>query len=147
PNLSMTIDQFLNGFVQRPQFIAQFPLNLTPAQYVDMLNANTSNSLTTGERDALVNGLTNGTETRATILRKIAENQTFIDRQYNRVFVQSLYFQYLRRDPEQAGFLFWLSIINSFPPRSGDGQHSLVCAFITSQEYQARFSSLISRHN
>src|SRR5262249_23228120 len=53
PNLSMTIDQFLNGFVQRPQFIAQFPLNLTAAQYVDMLNANTSNSLTTGERDAL----------------------------------------------------------------------------------------------
>jgi hypothetical protein len=147
PNLGMTKDVFLAAFVQRAAFIAQFPASLTPAQYVDMLNANTGNSLTQSERDTLVSGLTGGSETRSSILRKIAENAAFIEREYNRTFVLSLYFAYLRRDPEPGGFDFWLANINGYPPHSLAGQHALVCAFITSREYQERFSSVVSRSN
>ena len=140
-------DQFLNRFVLRPEFIARYPLTLTALQYVDSLNVNTANSLTQSERDALVSGLTSGNETRASVLRLIAENSVFVERQYNPSFVLSLYFAQLRRDPDPGGFQFWLDKINLFPPHSGAGQHSLFCAFLTSQEYQMRFSSVVTRSN
>jgi hypothetical protein len=56
------------------------------------------------------------------------------------------YFGYLRRDPEEDGFLFWLNVLNTAVPNSPAGYRSMVCAFITSAEYQARFGSVIS-HN
>lgn len=145
--LSMTKDDFVSLFVQRSAFTSQYPANLTPEQYVDALNGNTGNSLTQAQRDALVNGLKNSTESRASVLRKVAENSVFIDREYNSSFVLSVYFDLLRRDPELGGFDFWLMQINRFPPRSGSGQQALVCSFITSREYQERFSSIISHTN
>lgn len=146
-NLAVSKGNFLNLFVQRPAFTSVFPSSLTPTQYVDMLNANVSNSLTAGERDALITGLANGSKTRASVLGEIADNSVFREAQYNRTFVLSLYFHYLRRDPDQSGFDFWLGKINEFPPHSGAGQHSVVCAFITSTEYQQRFGSVVTRSN
>ena len=78
---------------------------MTAAEFVDALNANTSSSLTQSERDALVNGLSNGTEARGSVVRKIAENQAFIDHEYNASFVLAEYFDYLRRDPTRAGMI------------------------------------------
>jgi uncharacterized delta-60 repeat protein len=138
---------FNEAFVQRAAFLALFPLTMTPAQYVDALNANTSNALTQAQRDALVNGLAGNTETRGSVLRKVAENSVFIDQEYNNAFVVNLYFGYLRRDPEPGGFNFWLTQINSAPLRNVAKQQALVCSFITSQEYQERFSSVVTRTN
>ncbi|MDX6611404.1 MAG: hypothetical protein QOD75_590 [Blastocatellia bacterium] len=138
---------FNEAFVQRAAFTALFPLSMTPAQYVDALNMNTGNSLTTFQRDTLVNGLIANTETRGTVLRKVAENSVFIDKEYNNAFVVNLYFGYLRRDPEPGGFNFWLTQINSAPLRDVARQQALVCSFITSQEYQERFSSVVTRTN
>jgi hypothetical protein len=50
------------------------------------------------------------------------------------------YIGYLRRDPDQGGFDFWLNILNT----SGNFR-AMVCAFITSAEYQARFGSVRTR--
>ena len=140
-------DEFLNRFVLRPEFMAYYPASLPATQFVDRLNANTENALTQSERDALVNRLINGTETRASVLRKVVENAVFVERQYNRSFVLTLYFALLRRDPDGGGFQFWLEKIDVYPPHSGDGQHSLFCAFLTSTEYQMRFSSVVTRSN
>ncbi len=85
----------VNDFVTRPSFFAQYPTGQTPAQYVDALNANTGGVLTAAERDALVGGLTAGTETRATALRKVAENAEFRRVEFNRAFVLMQYFGYL----------------------------------------------------
>ncbi len=140
PNLENARVAFVNSFVQRAEFTTLFPATLTPAQYVDGLNANTGNSLTPAQRDALVTGLTNATETRATVLRKVADNALFAQQQTNPAFVLMEYFGYLRRDPDPGGQAFWLTILNS----SGNFR-GMVCAFLTSAEYQARFSPTRSR--
>ena len=44
-------------------------------------------------------------------------NRAFIDAEYNRAFVATQYFGYLRRDPDMAGFLFWLGQVNGAPLR------------------------------
>jgi hypothetical protein len=74
-------------------------------------------------------------------------NQAFIDEEYNRAFVFSQYSGYLRRDADIGGFLFWLGQVNSGPLRDTGKQHAMVCSFITSAEYQQRFSPVVTHTN
>jgi hypothetical protein len=74
-------------------------------------------------------------------------NRAFIDAEYNRAFVATQYFGYLRRDPDMAGFLFWLGQVSSAPLRDVPKQHAMVCSFVTSAEYQQRFSSVVTHFN
>ena len=92
---------------------------------------------TQGLRDTLVAGLNGGTLTRATVLRTIAETQALNDREFNAAFVTMEYFGYLRRDPDTAGFNFWLNKLNSFGGSFINAE--MVKAFITSSEYRQRF--------
>jgi hypothetical protein len=137
--------QAVNEFVQRPEFVIRYPVSLTPAQFVDALNTNTAGALSIAERDALVSGLQNGTETRATVLRKIAEDQDFHDAEFNRAFVLMEYFGYLRRHPTEApdvdftGYDFWLAKLNQF--HGNFIQAQMVLAFLNSTEYRTRFGS------
>ncbi|MBA3240964.1 MAG: DUF4214 domain-containing protein [Acidobacteria bacterium] len=88
-------------------------------------------------RNSLVAGLNGATETRATVLRKVAESEELKAREFNAAFVLMEYFGYLRRDPDAGGFNFWLNKLNSF---NGDFvQAQMVQAFITSLEYRQRF--------
>jgi uncharacterized protein (TIGR03118 family) len=88
-------------------------------------------------RNALVAGLDDATETRATVLRKVAEAEELRVREFNAAFVTMEYFGYLRRDPDEAGFAFWLDKLNDF---NGDFiAAQMVQAFITSFEYRQRF--------
>jgi hypothetical protein len=70
-----------------------------------------------------------------------------IDAEYNRSFVVTQYFGYLRRNPDIGGFLFWLGVVNSAPTRDLSRQRQMVCFFITSGEYQQRFSPLVTHGN
>jgi hypothetical protein len=74
-------------------------------------------------------------------------NRAFIDEEYNRGFVFTEYAGYLRRDSDIGGFLFWLGQVNSAPLRETTKQHAMVCSFITSAEYQGRFSSVTTHSN
>jgi hypothetical protein len=74
-------------------------------------------------------------------------NRAFIDAEYNRAFVTTQYFGYLRRDADLPGLNFWLGTVNQFPLRSAASQNGMVCAFITSAEYQQRFSLVFTRTN
>jgi photosystem II stability/assembly factor-like uncharacterized protein len=135
---------FFRDFVTRAQFVSLYQ-GMTNAQYVDALNANTGGSLTQDVRDALVAGLDGGTRTRAEVLRVAAENAEFGRRHFNRAFVLTQYFGYLRRnpnDPPQAkldfeGFNFWLAKLEQFNGNFVAAE--MVKAFITSDEYQRRF--------
>jgi hypothetical protein len=142
---------YFERFVLRPEFLALYPTTMTPEQFVDALNANTldpSNpgmgcSLTQTERDALVNDLRTGAQTRAQVLRRIIEDADFHQREFNRAFVLMQYFGYLRRNPNDApdhnmdGYNFWLQKLNQF--RGNFIQAEMVKAFITSIEYRSRF--------
>jgi hypothetical protein len=134
---------FLNNFIARAEFQANFPLQMTPVEYVDKLNTMTGGALSQAERDSLVNGMTAGQETRATVLRKVAEDVDFSVAEFNQAFVLMQYFGYLRRNPDDApdsdfaGYDFWLSKLNQF---GGDFRRAeMVKAFISSLEYRNRF--------
>jgi hypothetical protein len=80
---------------------------------------------------------------RASVLRKVADNATLQQREFNRAFVLIEYFGYLRRNPDAApdmnfdGYNFWLNKLNQF---NGDfNAAEMVKAFILSVEYRQRF--------
>jgi uncharacterized protein (TIGR03118 family) len=88
-------------------------------------------------RNSLVAALNGATMTRAQVLRAVAEAEEIQTREFNRAFVAMQYFGYLRRDPDTAGFNFWLNKLNSF---NGNFQNAeMVKAFISSAEYRQRF--------
>jgi hypothetical protein len=132
----------VTNFAGRSDFIAIYG-GLSNEQYVDALNANSGASLLVPERNALIAGLNDATETRATVLRKLNENAAFTEREFNRAFVLMQYFGYLRRNPNDApdadytGYEFWLTKLNQFNGNYINAE--MVKAFITSIEYRQRF--------
>ncbi|HEX8560255.1 MAG TPA: DUF4214 domain-containing protein [Pyrinomonadaceae bacterium] len=129
---------FAEQWVARPQFKAAFD-GLTNAQFVDRLFANAGVAPAAEERAGLARSLDAGSETRAGVARRVAENDEFARREFNSAFVLMQYFGYLRRDPDPEGFQFWLSKLDSF---GGDFvQAEMVKAFISADEYKQRFGS------
>jgi hypothetical protein len=134
--LAANKETFVDAWVQRAEFQSCYSA-LSNAAYVDGLIANTGVSFTTGERDALVSGLGDGSLTRAGVLRQIAEDGRFVSAKFNETFVMMEYFGYLRRDPDESGFRFWLQKLNQF--NGNFVQAEMVKAFINSGEYLQRF--------
>lgn len=71
---------------------------------------------------------------RTQTLLSVADNKTVADLLANRVFVTLLYFGYLKRDPEKAGFEEWLKTLSA----NQDREH-VVDGFLNSAEYRRRF--------
>jgi hypothetical protein len=127
----------VNAWVDRAAFRAIYD-GLTNRQYVDALIKNTKVAFSDSERDELVNGLANNSLTRAAVLQRIAEDERFANAKRNEMFVMMEYFGYLRRDPDESGYQFWLNKLNQF---DGNFERAeMVKAFITSGEYRARFA-------
>ncbi|HEX7314810.1 MAG TPA: S8 family serine peptidase [Pyrinomonadaceae bacterium] len=142
PEWEKTLEENKNAFAQlwtlRADFKALYD-SKTNAEYVDALFANAGMTPSAVERDALVNGLGASTETRATVLRKVADSAALRQKEYNRAFVLMQYFGYLRRDPDEEGYGFWLKKLDDF---GGDWQAAeMVKAFVTSIEYRQRFGA------
>jgi len=126
---------------------------LTNQQYVDKLFQTTGVNASAPDRAALVNGLNASTETRASVLQKVVDgivviaegNQTFTtsygqafyNSEFNRAFVLLEYVGYMKRDPDDAGYAFWLAKLNQFGGNFVNAE--MVLAFISSPEYRARF--------
>jgi len=147
--LNMAKTTFARGFVQRAEFMTKYQNEMTAESFVDALLASVGSSAGSiaGERDSLIATYNLGADlisSRAAAIRSLADNATFKQSQYNRAFVLTEYFAYLRRDPDQDGYAFWLNILNN----NGVGNYrGMVCSFITSAEYQRRFSSVVSHSN
>ncbi|MBA2704658.1 MAG: DUF4214 domain-containing protein [Blastocatellia bacterium] len=136
----------IGEFVVRSRFTTAYPLSMTPAQFVDKLNANAGGVLSQSERDLYVSELMNGTGsrgTRAGVLRAIAEDPDLFAAEQNRAFVLAQYFGYLRRNPDDlpdsdfTGYEFWLTKLNQFNGNFVNAE--MVKSFIVSSEYQNRF--------
>jgi len=134
---------FASGFVQRARFTTAYPSGMTAGTFVDTLNGNAENPLSTTERNQLVADLTSGAKTRAQVLRAIAEDSDLVNSEKNLAFVLMQYFGYLRRNPNDApdsdhtGFDFWLQKLNQFNGNFVNAE--MVKAFIVSGEYKQRF--------
>jgi len=128
---------------------------LNNQQYVDKLFQTTGVNASAADRAALVNGLNAmpATETRASVLQKVVDGifvisegnqrfdttygQAFYNAESNRAFVLLEYFGYMKRDPDEAGYPFWLGKLNQFGGNFVNAE--MVLAFISSPEYRARF--------
>jgi hypothetical protein len=124
---------FADDFVSSDEFQAAYPFDMEHSTYVDTLFANAGITPDSGERAALISGLDNDTETRATVLRRVVDNQAFYDAYFNNAFVLSCYFTYLRRDPDTQGYNNWMEALPVY------GYRHVVTGFIYSWEYRARF--------
>lgn len=144
---------FVTEFVQRSRFTPTLPTTMTPAQFVDQLNTNAGNVLSTSERDAAIaffGGAANTSNmtARAQALRQVAEDQNLRNAEFNRAFVLMQYFGYLRRNPndppdtDYSGFDFWLTKLNQF--NGNFVQAEMVKAFIISGEYRQRFGQYLT---
>jgi len=139
-------------FVLRPEFVTKYG-GLNNTLFVQELFNTTGIAATVGQKQALVDGLTGGTETRASVLRKVVDGtvvinegnvqftttygQAFYNQELRRVFVFMEYVGYLRRNPDTAGFVFWLGKLNFY---NGDPfQAEMVRSFILAPEYRSRF--------
>jgi len=111
---------------------------LTDERYVDGLFRKIQITPAVDERRVLIDGLSAGTETRASVLRKVADNPEFVRREFRPAFVIMQYFGYLRREPDGFGLRFWEDKLNQF---DGDFVRAeMVKAFIVSGEYRERFT-------
>ena len=78
-----------------------------------------------------------GTATRASVLLEVADEADFKRAETNRAFVLMQYYGYLRRDPDEGGYNFWLGKLNQFGGNFVKAE--MVKAFISSIEFRNRF--------
>lgn len=152
---------FARLFVARAEFRALYD-SKTNAEYVDLLAQNTGVALSSQARQSLIDelGATGGTadERRASVLAKVADGiratppagggvgvdqvfettygRAFYDAHFNRAFVLMQYFGYLKRDPDEDGYQFWLAKLNQF---GNYRDAEMVRSFVLAAEYRARF--------
>ena len=139
---------FFADFVTRLRFTTAYSTSLTPTQFVDALYANAGVTPSAAERTAAINEFASATNTadtaaRARALRRVAQNSTLGQQEFNKAFVFMEYSGYLRRNPNEApdgnfeGYNFWLTKLNQFNGNYINAE--MVKAFISSIEYKQRF--------
>jgi cytochrome c peroxidase len=129
---------YAEGVVAGADFVARFPVSQTGQEFVEALYASAGVTPTQTETDEAVQAFgSGGAAGRAAALRKVAESGSLTRAELIPSFVLMEYFGYLRRDPDEAGYQFWLAKLNQF---GGDFvQAEMVKAFLSSDEYRARF--------
>jgi choice-of-anchor B domain-containing protein len=129
---------FVEAWVQRPAFLAEFPSGMSADEYVGKLYQRAGVSPTITELQMAVNAYGSGnTQGRAAALRAVVEGHTVTLAHKSPAFVLMEYFGYLRRDPDEEGYNFWLGKLNQFNGNFVEAE--MVKAFITSTEYRQRF--------
>jgi hypothetical protein len=142
PQLETSKGTLTSAFAQSVQFKSVYPESLSNMDFVNKLFDTAGLMPFIAERQAALDSLNQGAS-RASVLRSVVDNPTFTQREYNPAFVQMQYFGYLRRDEELLGYQFWLDVLSRQPTN----YRRMVCAFITSAEYQHRFSNNVTHSN
>jgi hypothetical protein len=150
PDLETQKATFADAFVARAEFLDKYQQYTADTTFVDALLFNikvdTNLDLSNG-RDALIaayNGGSDLKQSRSAVLQAIANNADYRSATFNRGFVRMEYFGYLRRNVDQSGFDFWVEVLNN---RDAGNYRGMVCSFLTSAEYQLRFSSIVTHSN
>jgi hypothetical protein len=168
-NWEAFLEQNKQGFaldwVDRADFITEYPTTMTRDEYIDRLFSRSAATPTTQERNQALFAYDSGgslKEKRAKGLRAAIDTGTVYNAQYNPAFVLMQYFGYLRRNPNNApdnnysGYDFWLNKMNQFSQPGEDMRDAnvalarvkraeMVKAFIISLEYRGRFGGDSSR--
>jgi hypothetical protein len=118
---------------------------MTREQFVDTV-IQTMSTRSGVDQSSLRDGFLNDYDAggRALVVRHAAEASSFVAPEYNKAFVLMEYFGYLRREIDQGGYDYWLDVLNN---GAAGNYRGMVCAFLTSTEYQLRFSTVVTRSN
>jgi hypothetical protein len=144
---------YLQNVVSRPAFTSQAGTEpgASAATYVDKLFSNLGTTPTAADRNAAITAYGTGdTAGRALAMQSVIESASGYNAVYNPAFVLMQYFGYLRRDPDQGGYDFWLTKVNGVNLPGEDMRDDnqalarvqraeMVRAFVESTEYRGRF--------
>jgi hypothetical protein len=123
----------VNDFTARSEFKTKYGALTTPTAYVDAL-LKTVNLPAHPSRNGWIDALTNGTTTRAKVLRQLSESSEVYEKYYTEAFVVMQYFGYLRRDPDIL-YKEWIKIMKA----NGGDYRVMINGFLNSAEYRNRF--------
>lgn len=151
PTLEQTKQAYALNFVQRTGFVTKYNTFDTADSFsqelINTIQATSGVNLA-GIKAAMVSEYNTGgsdvTLSRARALRVAIDDTSFANAEFNRAFVLMQYFGYLKRNPDSGGFTFWQNVLNNLEPNNYRG---MVCAFITSREYQERFGSAVTQND
>jgi hypothetical protein len=139
---------FAKAFVVRPEFLKKYPAPVKADRFVDLLMSSiiqTSDVDLFSERETLA-ALDDGTTAgRAQIIQRMVDHPAFVKKESSKAFVLAQYFGYLRREPDESGYSFWLNSLDARNGADSAARRSMACAFITSAEYQSRFGMYVTR--
>lgn len=119
-----------DDWVERPEFRARFEA-MDAVGYVNTLHQNAGLDCARSRCSELSTALNQGSETRASILRHVAQEMKAAGREYNHSFVLTHYFAFFHRDPDAAGIDFWRSDLDKTRDYRG-----ITRAFLESGEYR-----------
>lgn len=136
-------EAFAREFAEREEFVQLYPEWLGNAGFVNKLFDTAGLPFSEIDRDRYIFKMDTGSS-RVDILRDLIEESRVKTSQYNPAFVLMQYFGYLRRDAEPAGYQFWLNVLNN---QDSNNYPGMVCLFLSSVEYQRRFSEVITHNN
>jgi hypothetical protein len=137
---------YMQRFVEREDFKAEYPEGMPAAQYVDKLHTRAGLSAPgASKRQEAIDAYGSGDNAgRAAALRSVVNSSELTEQSANPLsefgpaFVLMEYFGYLRRNPDECGFNFWLAKLNA---ANGDFNRSeMVRSFLVSGEYRQRFA-------
>jgi hypothetical protein len=150
PALENSRRAFAESFVGRAEFMQKYDGMESGATFVDALlqSARLDAGVELGaQRDALLAAYNAGSDrnhSRSAVLQAVAEAGEYQRAVYNSSFVLTEYFGYLQRGPDGNGYAFWLEVLNE---RDRGNYRGMVCSFLTSAEYQRRFSTNVLNSN
>jgi hypothetical protein len=124
---------FVDEFISRPEFQDKYGSFIDPVGYVDAL-LQTVGLPNHPARGFWIDALTNGTMTRAQVLRGLVDSSEVSSKFYDESFVVMQYFGYLRRDPDIL-YLQWIQTMQ----QTGGDYRKMIDGFVNSAEYRRRF--------
>jgi hypothetical protein len=126
---------FASDWVNRAEFVSEYPNTLGNVEFVDKLLRTSTQTLRPEQRKALTDDLNNGKISRAQALANVADNPALVDREYHETFVATAYLNLLKRDADPEGDNYWLRIVKD----GASGEADVIRGFLYAQEYRARF--------
>ena len=125
---------FVDEFMARAEFQNRYAATFNnPTAYVDAL-LQTVGLPSHPWRNYWIGSLSNGSLTRAQVLRQLVESSEMYNKYYNEAFVIMQYFGYLRRTADGA-YVDWINIMN----QNGGDYRAMINGFMNSAEYRQRF--------
>jgi len=141
---------FADAFVQRAEFTTRYQSNVSADSFVNAILQtvrDTTGTDLSGQRDALITAYNSGgamNESRSRVMQAVANDAGLAAGVYNRGFVLMEYYGFLHREVDDAGYQFWLAVLNQ---GDRDNYRGMVCAFVSSAEYQKRFGVVVTQSN